>query len=53
MSDGFKKKAEVYEQPMWEVYDPWQAKIVGYFFTERDAKLFRKAYDKRRNRDAG
>lgn len=47
-----KKRAGVYEETMWEVYDPWEARVVGYFFSVEDAKLFRKAYDKRRNRGA-
>lgn len=45
-----KKRAEVNFEPMFEVYDPWEAKVLAYFFNEEDAKLFRKAYDKRRNR---
>lgn len=44
------KRAEVNAEPMWEVYDPWEGRILGYFFNKEDAKLFRKAYDKRRNR---
>lgn len=53
MSDEIKKHAEVNGEVMWEVYDPWEAKVLAYFFYEHHAKMFRKAYDKQRNRAEG
>lgn len=44
------KKSDIYKEAMYEVYDPWTARTLAYFYNESDAKLFRKAYDKRRRK---
>lgn len=41
---------EIYPEQMYEVYDPSRAQILAFFYHEEDAKLFRKAFEKRRNK---
>lgn len=45
------RTAQVDAVEMWEVYDEWEAMVLGYFFRQEDAKLFRQAYDEKRNHD--
>jgi hypothetical protein len=46
------KPLEVVGESMWEVYDPWTAQLLGYFYQEDDAKLFAKAYMKKHKKEA-
>lgn len=32
---------EIWNDAVWEVYDPWTAQIRGLFYAESDANLFR------------
>lgn len=41
--DYHREPLELTKTDMWEVYDPWSAAIRGVFYTEADAKVFRKA----------
>lgn len=34
---------EVWNEPVWEIYDHFSAQIRGLFYSEEDADLFRKA----------
>jgi hypothetical protein len=44
MPDFSSEPVEVYSQEVWEVYDPWEAKIVATFTTEREARMFADLY---------
>lgn len=45
--DYDKEPPEVVEDAIYEVFDPWTAQLVGYFYKREDAELFVKAYVKR------
>ena len=45
--DYDRETLEIDTQQVWEVYDPWEAKLIAVFYTKKNAKLFKKAYLKR------
>lgn len=45
-----KETIEIIEETMYEVYDPWTARVIGIVYSKADAKLLRKAIEKRKRR---
>lgn len=50
--DYAKEPLEIFKEKAFEVYDPWEARIVGVFQREEDAELFLKAFTKRAKKRA-
>jgi hypothetical protein len=42
-----KEPLEIWEDPSYSVYDPWQAQVLGTFPSREEAELFMKAVYKR------
>lgn len=51
--DYDKEPLEIWNDPVYEVFDPWKAQIVGLFYNLEDAEFFAKAYVKRAKKQKG